>query len=404
MPTANEDIFDAALSHGVGLERYKAQVIRQMMEFLNETEDALIEQLNRRLGTIIANGGYEDISATEDRINELLRMIGKIRQEAYGSMDNFLSDQLKEFGQKEVDWQTALIEHAVPVELGLSQPTAELLNELIFSKPFNGVVLKDWAEKAAEADLNRIESTVKHGIVQGQTTDEIVRDVIGTRSSGYADGVLEVSRRGTEALVRTAINHVSNEARMATYEANDDIISKYRWVSTLDGRTTAICRSRDGQDYAIGHGPRPPAHWNCRSTTIPIIDGIAIVADRPSITDTRGRKEREVDFREEAKSRAGDRWKGMSRDERNAAIDRQRKAWAKENIGSNPPETTYQQWLSSKSASFQDEVLGPTRGKLFRDGGLTLDRFVDSSGKEYTLEELYKNSKAAFQAANLPKP
>ena len=48
---------------------------------------------------------------------------------------------------------------------------------------------------------------------------------------------------------------------------------------------------------------------------------------------------------------------------------------------------TYQTWLKKKSPAFQDDVLGPTRGKLFREG-MTLDRFVDQSGKEYTLKQL----------------
>src|SRR3546814_6812910 len=30
---------------------------------------------------------------------------------------------------------------------------------------------------------------------------------------------------------------------------------------------------------------------------------------------------------------------------------------------------TYYEWLKTQSAQFQDSVLGPTRGKLFRDGG-----------------------------------
>jgi len=42
-----------------------------------------------------------------------------------------------------------------------------------------------------------------------------------------------------------------------------------------------------------------------------------------------------------------------------------------------------------------------TRGKLFRKGGLTLDKFVDHSGKLFTLDELRAAHGAAFKAAGV---
>ncbi|WP_369010598.1 minor capsid protein, partial [Salmonella enterica] len=71
--------------------------------------------------------------------------------------------------------------------------------------------------------------------------------------------------------MRTALAHVSNEARQQVYAQNDDIITKYEWVSTLDSRTSAVCRSRDGMTWEIDKGPMPPAHFGCRSTTAPVI-------------------------------------------------------------------------------------------------------------------------------------
>jgi uncharacterized protein with gpF-like domain len=56
------------------------------------------------------------------------------------------------------------------------------------------------------------------------------------------------------------------------YEANQDITKKYRYVATLDTRTSAICRALDGKTFEYGKGPTPPQHFNCRSTTIPVID------------------------------------------------------------------------------------------------------------------------------------
>lgn len=49
---------------------------------------------------------------------------------------------------------------------------------------------------------------------------------------------------------------------------------------------------------------------------------------------------------------------------------------------------TYNSWLKRQPAVFQYEVLGPERAKLFRSGGLSLDKFADDSGRLYTLDEL----------------
>ena len=109
---------------------------------------------------------------------------------------------------------------------------------------------------------------------------------------------------------------------------------------------------------------------------------------RPFVTDTRGRTQREIDFRREART------SGRS-------IQEVRAEWARDRVGRLPAETTYQDWLSRQKASFQDEVLGPTRGKLFRGGGLTLDRFVANSGRRLTLDELKALHPKAFEVAGV---
>jgi hypothetical protein len=49
----------------------------------------------------------------------------------------------------------------------------------------------------------------------------------------------------------------------------------------------------------------------------------------------------------------------------------------------------------------QDDVLGVTKGALFRRGGLKIRDFINNAGKEYTLDELRKVEAGAFKKANL---
>ena len=153
---------------------------------------------------------------------------------------------------------------------------------------------------------------------------------------------MEISRRDASRIVRTAVNHVSNRAHEAVLVENPDLFRGVRWVSVLDHRTSPICQVRAGRIYPINDGPRPPAHFNCRSTMTPIVRGHPI-------------KE----------------------------------------------ELRYQRWLERQSTSVQDDILGRTKGRLFRKGGLTVDRFVDRRGNALTLEQLRSREAEAFAAAGL---
>lgn len=72
--------------------------------------------------------------------------------------------------------------------------------------------------------------------------------------------------------------------------------------------------------------------------------------------------------------------------------------------GQVPATLTYEEWLRKKPPEVQDKVLGKAKGKLFRDGGLSLDKFVDLAGKEATLADIKKFQKGAFIAAGVEAP
>jgi SPP1 gp7 family putative phage head morphogenesis protein len=152
--------------------------------------------------------------------------------------------------------------------------TITLPNGEVVSKAFRGIAV-DQAE--------RFSQVVRQGLLTGEPTPAIAKRLIGSLEFGErARNVRQLVAAGGQAtavadnqvitLVRTSINQVANSASQQVYEANQDITKKYRYVATLDTRTSAICRALDGQEFPYGKGPTPPQHFNCRSTTIPVID------------------------------------------------------------------------------------------------------------------------------------
>jgi SPP1 gp7 family putative phage head morphogenesis protein len=152
--------------------------------------------------------------------------------------------------------------------------TITLPNGEVLEKAFRGVAV-DQAE--------RFSQVVRNGLLTGETTPSIAKRLIGNLQFGEeAKTVRQLVAAGGQAtavadnqvmaLVRTSINQVANSASQQVYEANQDITKKYRYVATLDSRTSSICAALDGQEFPYGKGPMPPQHFNCRSTTVPIID------------------------------------------------------------------------------------------------------------------------------------
>lgn len=227
------------------------------------------------------------------------------------------------------------------------QATGELLEHLV----------RDFATRA----VTRINNVVRIGYEQGLTVPQIVSAIRGTKALRFKDGVTEVTRRQASTVVRTAVQHVASTARQVTWEKNSDLVQGVEWVSTLDGRTTTQCRSLDGKKFKLDEGPRPPIHANCRSTTAPDLD--------PAF-----------DFLDE----------GATRSAAGGPVDANQ---------------TYYAWLKSQDSAFQDSVIGPTRGKLLRDGGLTSEQFaalqLDKNWQPLTLDEMKKLEPLAFQRAGL---
>jgi SPP1 gp7 family putative phage head morphogenesis protein len=387
--TANDRLFSAAVRHQVQLLRFSNGEAERAIALLNQGDDELAKLLA---------GGLTEFQT--GRSQGLLRSVRELRAALMDQLKGQLEERLSELAEIEANWEGKAIEAAIPFDFVTNSVPAQTLKGIV-SRPINGINLDGWMNNVLERDVTRIGQAVNLGVLEGQTIDQIVRRVRGTKAAGYADGVVSMTRREATAVVRTAVNNTSNAARDEVWKANSDIVDGLRWTATLDGRTSDVCRARDGQVYEIGEGPRPPAHFQCRSLMVAVIDGIGVVGDRPDVRDTRTREARETDFRAEAKAAAGDKWKTMSAAERNAAIKARRQKWTEENIGQVPAKQTYDEWLRKQPNSFQDEVLGKEKGEMFRKG-MTLDKFVDEKGRSYTLAEL--RARTAGDAMNVMQP
>lgn len=392
--TANEELHDALVRHQTYLLRYAGSVRNQINTILDATEQDIADKIQARLAN--APGGLTGPYEIR-RMTALQNQIATIRGKAWDESTDQLQQQMTQLSLAESVTFGNTITLVLPVTINVVQPSARLLRSIALSRPFQGRILKQWASDMEADDLRRIHSAIQIGMTEGQTTDAIVRRVIGTQALGYSDGVTAMTRANVQAITRTAIMHIANSSRNAWMQENTDVITEERFVATLDSRTTPICRANDGKQFDVGTGPQPPLHFNCRSLRVAVVDG-SLAGTRPAkpYTEDQLAKEYADDNGYDDVDTRDDLPFGTKGD-----FDKWSQGRVQDLIGPVPATTTYQEWLTGQSATFQNDILGQTKAKLFRDGGLQLDRFVNRQGDELTLHELASKEADAFRAAGL---
>jgi SPP1 gp7 family putative phage head morphogenesis protein len=387
-----DEFLDAQIRRAIALERAKNGVGAAIGVILASGDRELRALLNARLENIRGRGA-PGTPKPNARFEGMIVAATNIRLRMFEVVAATLRPELFDLVHDEIRFQNRTFDRHIPVALELTIPATEQAFAAATERPMLGRDLKEWFSEMAASDVQRIKAQLRIGYVDGLTNDEIVRSVSGSAANRARDGTTIITRRHVETIVRTSMQHYANTARDAVWSQNADILDGLRWVSVLDGRTSAICRARDGKLYPVDGGPRPPAHPNCRSVMVAHFDGESLAElGRPYVKDTRTRRKREVDFGKQARQEAGAAWRGRMRE--------LRRKWGDENIGQVAGDVTYDQFLRRQSVRFQNEVLGKTKGILYRKGGLTMSRFVNErTGHEYTIKELKIREPEAWDVA-----
>lgn len=244
-------------------------------------------------------------------------------------------------------------------EVGITAalPPPTVLERIASTSLIEGATIGDWFSRLQTQTRFNLARAVRLGVSLGETNAQIAKRIISDSEKGPE--VLAQTRRDAMAIVRTSVQTVSNEVRQAAYQENEGVVKGVQWVSTLDGRTSYICIARSGLQWTLpdykpkGHkipwGGGPPAHWNCRSTTIPVLKSLEEM--------------------------------GVNSDE---VLPAMRSSMD----GRVAADLTFADFLKGKSPEFADEMLGKGRAQLWRDGKITLSQLLDQRGNPLTLAQL----------------
>jgi len=337
-------LMDETLSHQVNLLRFIAGERKKVLAIL----DQLQRELKAKLALDLTDFG-------KARVKKLLKEATTIIDGYYGDIQGKID--LSNLAKIEA---TATAQTFATIGLEAAIPTEAVLRALVSDTLLQGAPLRAWWAKQGDDLAFRYGNAVRQGIAQGETLQQIIVRVfgskrLGTPGIGFPDSIL---RRNASALVHDSIMSISSAARMAVYKENEDISKGYFHLSTLDGIICKICIARSGAQWDLNFKPiggnkipfiQTPIHTNCRCQILMILKSY---------------KELGADIEEPPTgTRASD-------------------------LGQVPADLSFSAFLSRHSVGYQNDLLGPGRAALWRSGKITLSDLLSFNGNPLTLSDL----------------
>jgi hypothetical protein len=357
MPIIPKQLTDQATRHAVHVEGFKNSAVKEYKSLLKKMEKSVLAELN------------SDITEwNRRRLRKKLTAIAGAIKDTATPIDQLFSKQVSELALFEAEFEVKSLNNVL-VNYDFDLPSDNQIKAAVLSRPiqaagpYKGQLLATMTEDWTASTIKRVNGAIRLGFANGTTTTQLIRDMQA------AGGAFELSARELNNVVRTGLAHSANTARQSVWEQNEEVVVGYRIRATLDSLTTTLCRSIDeeGKIRKVGDDIIPPLHTNCRDYTEAALD------DRFSMLDEGGTR--------------------FARDPETGKVE------------TAPANQGYYSWLKTQPAKVQDSIVGPTRGKLLRNGGISAERFAELQiGKNFTsntIEEMRKLEPIAFEKANV---
>lgn len=323
------DLTVALCEYKINIFQYDAYVRSVVFKHLDDAQKALIAQ--------IASGDLAGISKRE--LDRLVRSAKQIIVNEYERIAVYLAATNQDFYMATHQIEAAIYNDWLGFKAFSSMPNYKL-ESVKYAPLFEGRDIGDWWKKQSNDLQFKIESIIRDASVIETSSAKIskrIRDEIG------------ISKVHADTLIRTANAAIANDAQEKLISYNSDIVEAKQHVSTLDNRTTDICKVRDLKKWTLDNKPighkmqyrKPPLHFRCRSIIRMVI--------KDAIASTRSSQFGQV----------------------NDSLD-------------------YVGWLKSQPIDYQNSVLGAKRAKWFREGKLTMSQMLDQSDRPLTIKQLQK--------------
>lgn len=222
-----------------------------IQEYVKKIEATGDKGLERELNVLAMRSR---ISRLDKLYSETLVELDKLGRKVSKSMKSFLTDAYKD------NYYHGLYDIAKAGELqnAVSKVDSKALEDVLRTR-WSGKNYSERIWKNQKLLAQTIKDEMMTAVHRGESVEKISKRVAKRMDVGISN-----ARR----LVRTELNFVNNQAAFESIE--DAGMKYYRFIATLDRRTSDKCRSMDGKVFYLQereYGVNiPPLHPNCRST------------------------------------------------------------------------------------------------------------------------------------------
>lgn len=360
MPNFAERMRTKSLEFEIDLERVAASkrpfIVQSLKDLWGKTKDLIIR---------FDPDGVVRIQAKRARAAKLLEQAAKEIDTALKAISKEIQEDLLKVATSGVNHAVSATNTALGVAILTPGPMTrkelilDLINQTIVSLgPTQGAPVSTLLAQIRRKLGQDYENIIRAGFQNGATIKELI-GLTGELLIGKGRTV----QASLEAMTRTAFQAVAQEARRKTWAQNVDVIEGVQQISTLDKRTTPICQARDGKRWTlegepIGHSipynGGPPLHYQCRSAEIPVI-----INPLPK-----------------------------------SVLDKIPPSQRASMYGPVDQSLTYEGWLkrevSKRGDQWGEDILGPSKFKLWKSGKLGLADMLDQRGNPLSVAELLK--------------
>lgn len=328
-----DKLTEAELSHEIYLNKLASFYANKW----DEIEPNLIANIRLAFSEFDSISTLADANALNNRIEELLT---PIFEQAVKEQEEATED----LAEQEINFQQRMFELAL---IGAFSASASDLvvrairsyrNNLVLVGPQGSAddIVKKF-NNYPKSTVEQIKNFVRAGYTEGQDINQTRIAITGTSKNKFMDGYIAAAKRNFQAYVKTTRKAMESEAKTTAFKSIKS--DGYVLSAVLDSRTSDICLGWNGTIilWSKKYQPKPPFHFNCRTTMIPYFKGQTEI-----------------------------------------------------------PEGGFD-WLKKQSVSFQNDLIGPTRGDLLRNSGLTAEEYRKASrnslNEPITLDEMARKNK-----------
>lgn len=386
MPSASNLLRDVFTARAFDLEKVKTASAKGISKLLEDLMREIERELRDADPTGVARTAYQ-----QERLNKLFNMADKTIKSQYKGIGGIMATELATLAEIEGMFAAKAINAVLKVDVLDYVVSREVLEKLATDTLIEGAPSAEWWSKQAVSLQDEFKHVMRAGVAKGETLNQMSARVMGTQKPsllgirgnipGVTDevieglthepGLLKKAKRNAEALVRTSYQTVMSEARRESYHANDDVIKGIQQLSTIDNRTSIVCRAYDGATWDLNkqpimgtklpYGTGCPRHFGCRSVEVPLMKDLEEILGVPGMSEMPSSTRSSID-------------------------------------GQISTDVTFDQWMKSRPVEEQIQVLGKGRQKLYADGKITLaDMLNPNTGQVMSLKALReKTEKGLF--------